>query len=175
MKFVYAFSLTILGAAVLFAIHWQLGGPPDPRLGGCDPNDIIGSQALELTRLSSWLFSREILAAILALIAAYLLLYCQVLHGSRVPVAWAGRAALLGLIAVASGFWVKGIAQEWAASTPGTCLAEALQASPATLAIVGRLIPVDWPWAVFVDGLTLAVVGAIVGIAGYSAARAARV
>jgi hypothetical protein len=174
MRLIYAIGLIALLAVVVVLVHLQFGGPPDARLGGCDPNDMAGSQALELARLSDWLLWRQLLGAFLVAGTAYSLLYFQVFHRLAVPIAWLGRAAIIAALAVAVGMSIKWLAQSWVANSSGTCLSEAIQTNPTGLSIAGRVVPGSWPWAISVDAVALALVGAALGLLAYSIARQAR-
>lgn len=174
MRLLYVIGLAVLLAVVAVLVHLQFGAPPDPRLGGCDPNDMAGSQAIELLHLSNWLLWRELLGAALMAATTYALFYFQVFHHRQAPIAWLGRAVILGAMTVMVGLFVKGLAQGWVANSSGTCLSEAIQADPAHVATVGRYVPVAWPWAICVDGMMLALLGAVLGFFTYLGARQAR-
>jgi hypothetical protein len=174
MRLLYVVGLIAVLAALLVLVHLQFGAPPDPRVGGCDPNNMAGTQAVELVRLSNWLFLREVLGAVLVAATAYALFYFQVFHQLAAPIAWLGRVAIVGTLALLAGLSVKWLAQGWVGNNSGTCLSEAIQTNPTGVATVGRVVPVNWPWAVCVDGITLALLGAALGVLAYSIARQAR-
>lgn len=175
MRLIYLLALVVVVAVVVLLLHVQFGAPPEPRLGGCDLNDVAGSQAIELLRLSNWLLLREAFGAIVLLVTGFALLYFQVFHRLAAPIAWLGRIAILGALTFLAAISVKWLAESWVANSSGTCLAEAIQAHPSGIATIGRFVPVNWPWAVGVDAATLAVIGAVFGLLAYSAARLARV
>jgi hypothetical protein len=175
MRLLYVIGLIVLLTVAVVLVHLQFGAPPDPRLGGCDPNNVAGSQALELQQLSNWLLWRELLGAVLVSATVYLLFYFQAFHELPAPIAWLGRAIVVGILAVFAGLSVKGLAQSWVSNSSGTCLSEAIQTDPSNVATVGRLVPVAWPWAVCADGMMLALLGAVAGLLAYSVARQARV
>jgi hypothetical protein len=174
MRFMYAIGLVALLGVVVVLVHLQFGAPPDARLGGCDPNNMAGSQAVELMRLSNWLLWREVLGALLLAGTAYALLYFQVFHRLAVPIAWLGRVTIVSALAVAVAVSIKWLAQSWVANNSGTCLSEAIQTNPSGVATIGRIVPVSWPWAISVDAVALALCGAAVGLLAYSIARQAR-
>jgi hypothetical protein len=169
-------ALILVAVALgVFAIHAQIGAPPDPRLGGCDPNNIPGSQAAELLRLSNWLLWQELLGGVFLAIAAYFLFYLQIFHDWPVPLAWLSRVLVFGVFAAAIGFLLKGVAQSWVANNLDTCLGEATRSDASVhVARVGQIVSLSWPWGVFVDGVALALVGAFAGLLAYAAARQAR-
>src|SRR5207244_3948670 len=127
MRFIYVIGLIVVLAAIAVLVHLQFGVPPDPRVGGCDPNNMAGTQAVELVRLSNWLFLREVLGAVLVSATAYALFYFQVFHPLATPIAWLGRLAIIGTLALLVGLSVKWLAQGWVANNSGTCLSEAMQ------------------------------------------------
>jgi hypothetical protein len=174
MRFLYVTGLIVLLAIVAVLVHVQLGVPTSPRVGGCDPNDMVGSQSLELLQLSTWLLWRALLGAALLGAITYALFYFQVFHQLNIPAAWLGRVAVVGTLAVSVGLLVKWLAEGWVANSSGTCLSEAIQTAPRGIATIGRVVPVSWPWAVFVDGMTLALLGAAFGVFVYAVARRAR-
>jgi hypothetical protein len=174
VRLIYAILLVLAVGALILLVHMQLGSPPDPRLGGCDPSDIAGGQSVELARLSSWLLTRELLGALVLAVLAYALLYFQAFHHWHIPLAWAVRCGIVVVGAALVGLFVKGLALGWVTANPGTCLAEAVQANPMPVSAAGRIIAVSWPWAVFVDGFAIGVTAGLVGFLVYLAARARR-
>jgi hypothetical protein len=164
----------MLAGALLYVLHVQLGLPPDPRAGGCDPADIAGSQALELARLSRWLLDRNVMGLALTAIATYAVLYFQAFHAWHVPLAWLGRSLVVFITGTAVSFLLRRAVDSWVAENGGSCLVEALQTNAAALGYSAQILPLSWDWGVFADAFAFAVLGGILGWLTYLLARRAR-
>jgi len=174
MRLVYAILLTILSAALLYVVHVQMGAPPEPHAGACDQADIVGAQAIELARLGQWLLDREVMGLVLMAVAAYALLYFQVVHAWHAPLAWLTRGILLLAAGIGIAFFIRHAAEAWVLDNARSCLFDAVQSPSASLGYSSRLLPVNWRIGVFVDALAFAVAGCLGGWLVYLFARRVR-
>jgi hypothetical protein len=166
-----ALGLIAMLVLLLVVVHLAFGHPPDARLGGCDPNDIAQGRATELAGLSTWILVRELLIAAALAAGTFTLLYLQVFHAQTAVIRHTGQALIMLLLAVACALWLKWTVQEWVAANGNTCLAESLVAQPNHLTLTGRVLPIDWWWAVFADTILIAVIGLLAGNVVYRTLR----
>lgn len=171
MRLMSALGLIAMLVVLFVVVPLAFGHPPDPRLGGCDPNDITQGQATELAGLSTWILLRELLIAAALAAGTFALLYIQVFHAQTAFIRHLGQSVITLLLAAACALWLKWTVQEWVAANGKTCLAEALVAQPAHLTLTGRVLPIDWWWGVFADTVLIAVVGLLAGNLVYRTLR----